>query len=124
MTNRFNQYNDVVLRILRETIACTPQEWTKGALTIDCDGVRINYKLKNDEQPNPASISQSLRTLIEELYVTMANQGDQWTQATLSFFQEGDDWKYNVKFDYASDVPTSEESVAPSNAKRTWKFWQ
>jgi hypothetical protein len=124
MTNKLDQYSDVLLRLLREAIACTPQEWTKGTLTIDCDGVRINYKLKNGEQPGLASISESLRDLIDELYVKMADQGDKWVQATLSFFQESNDWKFNVNFEYVSDVAASEKSVATPKAKRTWKFWQ
>ena len=124
MTNKLDQYSDVLLRLLREAIACTPQEWTKGTLTIDCDGVKINYKLVNGEQPGLASISESLRDLIDELYVRMANQGDKWAQATLSFFQESDEWKFDVNFDYVSDVVTSETSVATPKAQRTWKFWQ
>lgn len=123
MTNKLDQYGDILLRLLREAIACTPQEWTKGTLTIDCDGMRINYRLKNDEQPGLASISESLRDLIDELYVGMEAQGDKWTQATLSFFQEIDDWKFNVNFEYVSGVAAT-ESVAPPKAKRTWKFWQ
>jgi hypothetical protein len=124
MTNKLDQYSDVLLRLLREAIACTPQEWTKGTLTIDCDGVKINYKLMNGEQPGLASISESLRNLIDELYVRMANQGDKWAQATLSFFQESDEWKFDVNFEYVSDVVASETSVATPKAKRTWKFWQ
>jgi hypothetical protein len=54
MTNKLDQYGDVLLRLLREAIACTPQEWTKGTLTIDSDGVSINYTLKNGEQPGRA----------------------------------------------------------------------
>lgn len=124
MTNKLDQYNDVLTRLLQEAIACTPQEWTKGTLTIDCDGVKINYKLKNDEQPGLASISESLRDLIDEMYVRMANQGDKWVQATLSFFQEDSSWKFNVNFEYVTAVPASENSVATPKTKPTWKFWQ
>ena len=124
MTNKLDQYRDVLLRLLRQAIACTPQEWTKGTLTIDSDGVSINYKLKNGEQPGSASISESLRDLIDELYVRMAVQGDKWAKATLSFFQESNEWKFNVNFEYVADVAASEKSAATPNSKRTWKFWQ
>lgn len=124
MTNKLDQYTDVLTRLLQEAIACTPQEWTKGTLTIDCDGVKINYKLKNDEQPGLASISERLRDHIDELYVRMADQGDKWVQATMSFFQENDAWKFNVNFDYAAAAAPSENTVATSKAKPSWKFWQ
>ena len=79
-------------------MACTPQGWTKGTLTIDCDGVRINYTLKNDAQPGLAPIGYNLRDLIDELYVKMANQGDKWAQATLSFFEERNNRKFKLQF--------------------------
>lgn len=100
MTGKLDQYTDVLTRLLQEAIACTPQEWTRGTLTIDCDGMRITYKLKNDDQPGLALISESLRDLIDELYVRMAHQSDKWVQATLTFFQEKSSWKYNVEFEY------------------------
>lgn len=123
MTNKLDQYTDVLTRLLQEAIACTPQEWTRGTLTIDCDGVKIDYKLKNDEQPGLASISERLRDLIDELYVRMAHQGDKWVQATLSFFQENSSWKYNVDFEYVKAVAESENAVATPEAKPKWKFW-
>jgi hypothetical protein len=124
MTDKPNQYTDVLTRLLHEAIACTPQEWTRGTLAMDCDGVKINYKLKNDEQPGHASISESLRDLIDELYIRMAHQGDKWVHATLFFFQENSSWKYNVNFEYAKAVAESENAVATPEAKRKWKFWQ
>jgi len=124
MTNKLDQYTDVLTRLLQEAIACTPQEWIRGTLTIDCDGVKINYKLKNDGQPGVASISEGLRDLIDELYVRMADQGDAWVQATLSFFHENSSWKYNVDFEYVKAVAESEDGVAPPEEKPKWKFWQ
>jgi hypothetical protein len=124
MTNKLDRHTDVLTRLLKETIACTPHGWTRGTLTIDCDGVKINYKLKNDEQPGLASISERLRDLIDEFYVRMAHQDDKWVQATLSFFQENSFWKYNVNFKYVKGVAESENAVATPEAKPKWKFWQ
>lgn len=124
MTNKLEQYNDILTRLLKEAITCTPQEWTKGTLTIDCDGVRINYKLKNDEQPGLASISETLRDLIDELYVRMAHQGDKWVQATLFFFQEDGSWKFNVNFQYAKAEAAPDALRRKPETKPKWKFWQ
>lgn len=100
MTDKLDPYTGVLTRLLQETIACTPSKWTRGTLTIDCDGAQINYKLKSADQPGMASISESLRDLIDELYVRMAHHGDKWVQATISFYQENDSWKYDVDFAY------------------------
>ena len=100
-------------------VACTPQEWTKGTLTIDCDGTRVDYKLKNQDQPGMAAISEKLRDLIDELYVRMSHQGDTWTQAIISFTQEGGNCKFNTSFQYAQS-----EQMPPSTLakKPWWKF--
>ena len=124
--NKLDQYSDVITRLLKESIACTPQEWTRGTLTIDCDGVRIDYKLKNDEQPGTASISDTLKSLIEELYVRMAQQGDLWTQARLSFSEGDDGWQYGLDFRYPDKAADTAAAAPPQPApvKSKWKFWQ
>ena len=119
MTSKLDQYTDVINRLVSETVKCTPQEWTKGILTIDCDGTRINYKLKNDEQPGAASISEKLRDLIDELYVRMAQQGDKWIEAALTFHLNGDEVNFKTDFKYS----TSNESSLSASAKPWWKVW-
>lgn len=119
MPDKFDQYTDVLNRLIPETVACAPKEWTKGALTIESDGTRINYKLKNTEQPGAAVISEKLRDLIDELYVRMAHQGDAWTEATILFFQEGENLKFNTDFKYAK----AQSQDTPVRLKPRWKFW-
>jgi hypothetical protein len=119
MTEKFDKYTDVLTRLVSEIVSCTPHEWTKGVLTIESDGVRINYKLKNEEQPGSAIISEKLRDLIDELYVRMASFGEAWTQAVVSFYQEDDDLKFNTSFQYATlaNTPTKKQE------KPWWKVW-
>ncbi|WP_203142919.1 hypothetical protein [Marinobacter mangrovi] len=119
MSDKLEQYSDVITRLVSEAVACTPQEWTRGTLTIECDGTRIDYKLKNEDQPGKALISEKLRDLIDELYVRMAHSGDAWTQAVVTFFQEGDDGKFNTSFQYAKTPPASSTSA---KKKPWWKF--
>jgi hypothetical protein len=99
--DKLNQYSDVLSRLVREMIACTPREWNEGTLTIDCDGVRIDYRLNNEAEPSKAVISEEFRTLIEELYVEMNHHGETWTQATISYCQEGTGAKFDTSFVYA-----------------------
>lgn len=120
MADKFDEYNDILTRLVRETVACTPSEWTKGALTIDCDGTRINYKLKNTDHPETASISEKLRDLIDEFYVRMAQRGEPWTQAIVSFSQEGGSVKFDTKFSYSA---SQQATKAPEKSKSRWKFW-
>ena len=118
MAEKFDEYTDVLNRLVSETVSCTPQEWTKGTLTIASDGLRINYKLKNEEQSGVAAISEKLRDLIDELYIRMANHGEAWTLATISFFQDDESLKFNTNFEYAKTTPT----VTTQN-KPWWKVW-
>ena len=45
MEDKLDKYSDILTRLVSEAVACTPPEWKKGTLTIECDGIRINYKL-------------------------------------------------------------------------------
>ena len=117
MTEKLERYSDVMTRLVSETLACTPIEWTKGALTIDTDGTRIDYKLKNDDEPTKAVISEKLRDLIDELYVRMAHGGDVWTQAIVTFWREGNNLKFNTTFQYPGRVAVATE-------RPWWKVWK
>lgn len=119
MAEKFEQYTDVLNRLVSETIFCTPQEWTKGTLTIVTDGARIDYKLKNEDEPGIAQISEVLRDLIDELYVRMNHHGDTWVEAKISFFQSGNGAKFDTKFKYAS----KSEPICNPVSKPWWKVW-
>jgi hypothetical protein len=113
--DKLDKYPDVLTRLVRETVHCSPAEWTSGTLTVDCDGTRINYKLKNESEPGTAVISEKLRTLIDEFYVRMSQAGDVWTQAIVSFSRNGNALDFNTQFQYAKrEIAT----------KSRWKFWE
>ncbi len=125
--NKLEEYNDIIQRLVAETVSCTPAEWDHATLTIDCDGRRIDYKLKNAEQPGSALISEALRTLTEELYVRMSRQGDTWTQAVVTFNRKGDDVSFDTSFEYAqasspSLLPEPTPAQKPAVKKPWWKF--
>lgn len=128
--DKFEECDDVLGRLVPETVSCTPAEWDHGTLTIDCDGRRIDYKLKNEEQPGTARISEALRTLCEELYVRMSRHGDTWTQAVITFKCEGDEVEFETAFQYAPDaqatpstpVPETPAFLAPAAKKPWWKI--
>jgi hypothetical protein len=105
MSAKFDQYTDVITRLVREMVACTPQDWNRGILAVECDGTRMNYGLKNEDSPNKAAISEKLRALIEELYVRMARDGHVWTKAVVTFWAEGDKLKFDTSFEYAKAKP-------------------
>jgi hypothetical protein len=127
--NKLEEYDDVLTRLVTETVSCAPDEWDHGTLTIDCDGRRIDYKLKNAEQPGTAQISAELRTLCEELYVCMSRQGDAWAQAVVTFNREGEEVDFETSFQYAnatsstpSSVPDPPAFLAQPTKKPWWKF--
>jgi hypothetical protein len=116
-TDKLNDYSDVLTRLVPEMVACTPPSWNKGSLAIECDGQRLNYKLKNEEQPDKASINDTLRGLIDELYVRMDRQGDTWIQAVVDFWMEGDEVNFKTAFTYVDTKPK-----ASARRRPWWKF--
>jgi len=119
MSNKFEEYTDVLNPLVKETVLCSPEGWTKGELTIVCDGVQINYKLKNEEEEGIANISELLRDLIDELYVRMSSYGDTWSKAIVSYYRENNDLKFNTSFQYLENIGV------PSKGKNKpwWKLW-
>ena len=108
------EYSEILTRLVTEVVCCVPPEWTHGTLTIESDGVRINYKLKAEDQPGPAVISEKLRDLIDELYVRMAHHGNVWVEATVSFTRTDGEITFNTSFKHDKPVP------GPETAKRPW----
>jgi hypothetical protein len=111
------QYSEVLTRLVTEMVYCVPSEWQHGALTIESDGVRINYQLKAEDQPGKATISEKLRDLIDELYVRMAHNGSAWVEAIVSFTRTDGKVSFNTSFKYSK----STEPSAPAK-KPWWKF--
>ena len=101
MENDFEQYADVLQRLVGEVLSCCPPNWSNGALRIESDGVRIDYALKNDSEEGSAVISDLLRDLIDELYVRMMQNGHQWTECTVSYKREGGEINFDTQFSYS-----------------------
>ena len=114
---RFEQYNNILNNLVAECVACSPESWHAGTLTIDCDGNAINYKLKNDTDENRAELSDELRQYCEELYVVMRQNGDIWVQSVVSYFKKDESWSFKVDFTY-------DNANAPEITKKPWwKVW-
>ena len=113
---KIEEYADILNRLVAETVACTPETWTHGTLTMVSDGVRLEYKLKNDTEPGIASLSDALRALIDEMYVRMAQYGDTWVEAVVTFQVNGDDVKFDTSYKYADD----DDDQPPVVAKKPW----
>jgi len=97
----FKQIAPVFDEIGAEVIGCIPENWTCALLTITCDGRRIDYSLKNHQGGvGKAQISPRLAQLAEKLYTTMAQNGNRWTKAELSYEQDGKSWKFRSDLSY------------------------
>jgi hypothetical protein len=97
----FKQLAPVFDEIGAEAIGCIPENWTSAVLMITCDGQRIDYSLKNHQAGvGKAQISPHLAQLAEKLYVMMAQHGNRWTKAELSYEKDGKAWKFRSEFSY------------------------
>ena len=112
MADKFQQYSEVLSALVAEMAACAPPAWTAGRLSIQCDGRRIDYALKNDSQPGTAVLSDELRRLAEALYTRMAQQGETWRQATVTYTRIGNDVNFTTSFDYEGKAPQSASATA------------
>lgn len=122
----FDQIGPLMNEIVVESLGCSPESWTKGRLTITCDGRRIDYKLKNDESAEKAQISPELAKMCENLWVTFKQMGQPWKTAHIDFHQEGDDWNVKTEFEYGDTPSFPQVKTSPDvqSAKRPfWKFW-
>ncbi len=114
----FSEFNKLLTEVVNESISCTPDTWRKGTLTIESDGMAIFYKLKNEGAEEKASISNSLRTLCEQLYLLMKEHGHTWKIAYVFFYQDLEGgWKFKTEFEY------EDGSIKTINKEPWWKFW-
>lgn len=98
--DKLDEYNDIVSRLVSETVSCCPETWDRGILTIQSDGIRLTYQLKNADHPEKASISKHLRDLIDEFYVRMARRDEAWSESTVTWHRNGDDCKFKIDYAY------------------------
>jgi hypothetical protein len=125
MTERFDGYGDVLTRLVTVAIACSPESWDRGRLSITCDGSRIDYSLKNDGSAERARISDELRSLCEELYVVMRNAGDDWSEAVVLYHRKDDDtWGMETSFTYPDGVEDVDDGAAPEPAVPAAPWWK
>ena len=121
MADKFDAYTDVIARLAGEAVKCSPPSWARGTLSIQCDGVRLTYQLKNEDHVEKAVLSELLRDQIDELYVRMRGAGDVWTEARLNWWREENNLKFNVSFDYPSPKPL-DPAPPPKSSQPWWKF--
>ncbi len=118
MPDNLDAYADVIVRLATETVNCSPPSWPRGALSIQSDGIRLTYQLKNHDYVDKAVISETLRDQIDELYIRMTARGEIWTEALLNWWRDDNELKYNIAFEYPKTVPTI--SAAEQKPKQPW----
>lgn len=101
MTIDISRYDDINRRLGQEAIACVPETWTQGRLTIAYDGSALHYRLESDMNQTPAAATEQLGKLCGELYILMEMDGQRWSQCVIEFTKAQDDsWGFNVRFTY------------------------
>ena len=115
---RFAPFASVIEPLIKDCVACFPSSWKQGRLTIDCDGIGMNYRLKNATSPDKASISADLRQRCEDLFYAMRKEPDAWIEATINIALATDAPSYTIDFLYPNKQPRFTGEIAP-----WWKFW-
>jgi len=110
MPGKLDAYSDILQRLVAEIVACSPENWERGELSIQAEGSRLSYTLRNEGHPDRATLSEELRKLIDALFVKMRRDGDAWKAARIRWWIEGGAIRFDPGFDYT-------ENPAP---KRSW----
>ena len=121
MAAKLDGYTDVITRLAGETVKCSAPGWERGLLSIQCDGMRLTYQLKNEDSTEKAILSETLRDQIDELYIRMRDAGDVWIGASLNWWREANDLKFNIAFEYPS-AKAPELAPPPTPKQPWWKF--
>ena len=102
--DRLTKQSEILNALAADVLDGIPPNWTSATLTIDCDGTRIKYKLKNlIGEEGKATISNLLAKLSEELYFDSADRGEIWNEAVLTLTKKPDgDWRFSCDYSYAS----------------------
>ena len=102
MTANLSRYDDTLRHLSKEAIACVPEAWRQGRLTMDLDAAGLHYRLESDLNQTRAELTQQLGRLCGELYVLMEIDGQAWSQCVIEFKKTPDDsWGFEVRFTYA-----------------------
>lgn len=118
MADKFDDYTESLTALVRECIRCSPESWDKGRLTIQCDGHRIDYQLKNVESEGKAVISKELAQLCEDYWGAFMRSGEPWLESEIEFLQVEGKWTFNAQYKY-----TKQTVPAVQASKPFWKFW-
>ncbi|WP_439893090.1 hypothetical protein ACS7SF_24580 (plasmid) [Ralstonia sp. 25C] len=118
MTDKFDGYNEALTALVNEAIRCSPESWEAGRLTIQCDGHRIDYRLKNVEAKDKAVISNELARLCEEYWGAFMKNGEAWLESEIDFRRVEGRWKFSASFKYPKPA-----TVATPPRKPFWKLW-
>jgi hypothetical protein len=110
MNDKLDAYSDVLRQLVYEMEACSPHSWERGELSIQSDGARLAYSLRNEGHPDRATLTDELRKAIDALFVKMRQNGDAWTAARIRWWVEGGAIRFDTGFDYI-------QNPAP---KRSW----
>jgi hypothetical protein len=101
MTIDTSSYNDTFRRLASEAVACVPDFWNQGRLTITMREGSLHYLLENDAKQTGAAATQQLGRLCGELYLLMQMDGQEWSQCIIAFARTATDgWNFDVKFKY------------------------
>ena len=84
--------------LVAECIHCSPNSWQFGTLQIECNGYVISYQLKNSQSRHFAKISAELKLLCEEFYFAKRELGDTWQSATIEYFLQDGDWRFEIQY--------------------------
>lgn len=101
MTVDLSRYSDTFRRLSQEAVACAPEEWDQGRLTIACNGHGLQCRMESDSSSTQPVLTQQLAELSAEIYLLMEMNGQRWSQCIIAFTKTPDDsWDFEVKFVY------------------------
>jgi hypothetical protein len=84
-------------------VACTPEPWDGGNVTIRRTNESVTCKISNNKHDIFESPSEKFNGLCEKLYYYMANTGKEWTNAIISYTKNGP-FVIEAQFDFGGEI--------------------
>lgn len=103
------ELNNIISALCSSAIESMPPDWNEGVLTVEFDGRKLTYSLKNPNSPTPAKLRTDLPVLAEQFVVHFLNSGSPIERATFDLSNHEGEWEFKVALKYPGDDDEGEE---------------
>jgi hypothetical protein len=97
----------ILRRVGGALIEATPEWWSEATLRVEVQksarGTSISHSIRSEQHPKDVVVAtDDIVAGTRELQLLSESAGESWSAFVMQVRQEGDDWKFNINFEYAA----------------------